>query len=106
MYAYTHKYDYTLPSCAGEDEPVRNSNTDDADSEPDAPIHAGYAKVVEEAIRRKGEVVIEVSKMVFLGAPEDLKAQLKYALMGKYEKSTNSTPLSWGGVSSRMLCRE
>ena len=71
---------YTFPSCAGEDEP----------------IYARYAKEVEEAIKRNGSVEIEASKMVFLGPPEAGKTQLKYALMGKYEKSTTSTPFSAG----------
>ena len=83
MYTCIH---YALPlSCAGE-----------SAIDSDAAVQAEFAEVVEEAIKRKGKVDIEVSKIVFLGPSEAGKTQLKYALMGNYEKSTNSTPLSAG----------
>ena len=61
-------------------------------------LHAGeeYARIVTEAIRRKGKVDIKVSKLVFLGPPEAGKTQLKLALMKNYKEVTESTPLSSG----------
>ena len=69
---------------------------DEVDNRPDVSVLPRYAEIVEEAIRRKGKVDIEVSKIVFLGPPEAGKTQLKRALMRKYERTTQSTPLSAG----------
>ena len=52
-----------------------------------------------EASLAKGSVEVEMVKCVTLGPPEAGKTQVKSALIGKFDRSGESTPKSTGAVA-------